>query len=220
MRARLAAGVLAAIACAIPAASAFAHEGNPSFRSEIERLDPATRGISVEVLNFDDSLRLENQSGQTVVVEGYEHEPYIRIGPDGRVEVNERSPAYYLNQDRFAAVDVPDSVDPTAPPRWRPVDETGQYAWHDHRAHYMGQGTPPQVNDPDVEQEVFDYSIPIRVDGERVRVLGTLTWVGAGDSVPIAPFVALAVVALAAIAVVVVRRRRRTPGKVPEGEAW
>ncbi len=201
-----------AVAAALPA-SALAHEGNPNFRSEITGLDPPAPGVEVEVLNFDDSLLLRNDSGATVVVEGYQSEPYVRISPDGTVEVNERSPSFYLNQDRFAEASVPDSADPDAPPDWQLVDESGQYTWHDHRSHYMGSGTPPQVSDESLRTKVFDYAIPLRVGSTDTKLNGTLYWVGDDDGFPLAPFIALAAVALLTLAtVVLVRRRRRSPG--------
>ncbi len=180
MRAPTLAGCLlvAALAAvtALPA-PALAHEGNPDYRSEITGFDPPAPGVEVEVLNFDDSLQLRNEGDETVVVDGYQGEPYVRISPDGTVEVNERSPSFYLNQDRFAEASVPDSADPDAPPDWQLVDESGQYTWHDHRSHYMGSGTPPQVSDESLRTKVFDYAIPLRVgstdtEAQRHPLLG------------------------------------------------
>jgi hypothetical protein len=217
--------IRAALACAqaavaVQAPIAQAHEGNPNFRSEITGVDPATEGIDVEVLNFDDSLRLTNESGEEVVVTGYDDEPYVRIDPDGTVEVNVNSPAYYLNEDRFAEADVPSSADAKAAPEWEEVDTTGQFSWHDHRAHYMAEGTPPQVKDESVETKVFDYSIPIEVGGSPATIDGTLTWVGEDSSFPVLPFVALGVVALGLVAFVVVVRRRRRREDGEAKEAW
>jgi hypothetical protein len=209
---------------ALPA-SAFAHEGNPNYRSEITGFAPEVSGIQAEVLNFDDSVQLRNESGETVIVEGYEGEPYVRLHPDGTVDVNERSPSLYLNQDRFGEVGVPASADPDAPPAWRVESERGRFAWHDHRSHYMGDGTPPQVTDESVRTKVFDYEIPLRVGNHEVKLLGKLYWVGEDDSVPILPFVGVGVFALASgVAIVVVRRRRGGPGAGAEAEdakeAW
>jgi hypothetical protein len=197
---------------ALPA-PALAHQGNPDYRSEITGLAPNVSGIEAEVLNFDDSILLRNESGEMVTVEGYEGEPYARIHPDGTVEVNERSPSLYLNQDRYANADVPDDADPEAAPRWRVESESGQFTWHDHRSHYMGEGTAPQVTDESVRTKVFDYKIPLHVGGEDVKLLGTLYWVGQDDSLPLLPFVGLGVFAiLCAVAVIVIRRRRGGPG--------
>jgi hypothetical protein len=220
MSACLRLGALVVLACATFAAPALAHEGNPNFRSEVHGLDPPVSGIDVEILNYDDSLRLRSDGEHKVLVEGYEHEPYVRIGPDGTVEVNERSPAYYLNEDRFAAADVPAEADPDAPPAWREVDRTGQYVWHDHRVHYMSRGTPPQVEDPSERTKVFDYAVPVRVDGERVRIRGTLLWVGQEGGFPVAPFAALGALVVAAGALFAVRRRRGRSARLPQAEAW
>ena len=89
------------------AAPARAHEGNPNYRSEIRALVPAVSGIDFEVLNYDDRLLLTNRTDRRVLVNGYQGEPYIRIQADGTVQVNKRSPSFYLNEDRFAKVEVP-----------------------------------------------------------------------------------------------------------------
>jgi hypothetical protein len=211
--------VIAVAVAALPT-PASAHEGNPDFRSEVNGLEPATDGVSVEVLNYDDSLELRNDSGETVVVEGYDGEPYLRILGDGTVQVNTRSPAHYLNGDRFAEAEVPPEADAKAPPEWETVDREGRYAWHDHRAHYMGQGTPEQVTDESERTEVFDYSIPAEVGGTPAAITGTLVWVGRDEGFPILPFVILAVVAAGLGAAIVVRRRRAGgDGEHPDREA-
>jgi hypothetical protein len=222
MRVRsLLAGVAAVSAAVV--APAQAHEGNPNFRSEVTSVEPQVPGLEVEVINFDDSLLLRNETGETVVVEGYEGEPYVRIEPDGTVEINQDSPTFYLNQDRFAEAPVPESADATAPPDWRVANESGQYSWHDHRIHYMSQGTPAQVEDEGQRTKIFDYDVPLEVGSQRVEVLGTLFWVGQEEGFSAAPFIALGAVALiAGVAVLVVRRRRGGPrtGDDETKEAW
>ena len=66
------------------------------------------------------------------MVEGYEGEPYVRIQPDGTVEINQDSPSFYLNQDRFGEAPVPE-----APTRRRP--RTG--AWPTRAANTAGTTT-------------------------------------------------------------------------------
>lgn len=192
------------------APAAHAHQGNSNFRSVPSGITPSTPGLTVAVVNYDDSLELTNRSGRTVVVEGYDREPYARLLPDGTVQVNRRSPAAYLNDERYGGVPVPASASATATPQWRTLDRTGRFAWHDHRMHWMGRGTPPAVTDPGVRTKVFDYAIPLRVDDRRASLAGTLFWVGEpGGGMPAWAIAALVVVALASVLVVVLVRRRR-----------
>ena len=205
-------GTLCAILAlaAVIAPVSFAHQGNPNFKSEITSISPGglADGVALTVKNFDDGLELVNRSGKTVMVIGYDGEPYLRFSPDGTVEVNLNSPSYYLNEDRFADVEIPERADPDAVPEWKQIDDTGVSYWHDHRSHYMGEGIPVQVTDENTVTKVFDYQIPMMIDGESANAKGTLTWVGSDDSVPVAPFIALAVLVLAGGAWLVVRRRR------------
>ena len=108
LRAALAASALIALMAA-PAASA--HQGNVNYRSVIRTVSPDVSGLRLDVLNRDDRLELQNTTGRTIVVDGYEGEPYARLKADGTVEVNRRSPAFYLNDERFAGVKVPASAD-------------------------------------------------------------------------------------------------------------
>jgi hypothetical protein len=186
VRTRIAAVVaLAALAAAAPAAPA--HEGNPNFLSQVDRITPATEGVTVEVLNRDDRLLLHNTRGKDVVVEGYDDEPYARLLSDGTVQVNTNSPAYHINEDRFAQVDVPAGVDGAGEPRWKEVGRNGRFEWHDHRAHWMAKQRPPQVTDTSVRKKIVDWKVPIEVDGARGSIAGTLFWTPSpGDGLPLA----------------------------------
>jgi MYXO-CTERM domain-containing protein len=133
--------------------------------------------------------------------------------------VNRRSPAYALNQERDIVGDVPEDADSDAPPRWTVLDRTGRFEWHDHRAHWMAEGRPPQVKDPDRRTKVFDYRVPLRIGGRDGVIAGTLWWQPQEEeSAPVAAFAGLGVLALLGLgaAVVVRRRRRGTAGD----EAW
>jgi hypothetical protein len=212
-----AAAALLAVLAVVPAARA--HQGNPSYLSQVDAITPATDGVTVEVLNRDDRLLLHNTSGEDVVIEGYDDEPYARVRADGTVEVNTRSPAYYLNDDRFADVDVPDGIDGKDPPQWKQIARTGRFEWHDHRAHWMGKTTPPQVKDESVRTKVFDWTVPVEIGGRRGTIGGTLFWTPLpGGGPPLAAiFAGAAVVIACCIAIAVVRYRRRTAAEV---EAW
>jgi len=213
--------VLAVVLLALAPAAAFGHSGNPNFLSQVDAITPATSGITVDVLNRDDRLLLHNTSGKDVVIEGYEGEPYARVAADGTVEVNTDSRAHYLNDDRFANVDVPAGVDGKGPPQWKEIDKTGRFEWHDHRAHWMAKTTPPQVTDTSVKTKIFAWKVPVEIDGARGAIGGTLFWTPLpGGGPPLgAIFAGAAVLIACSIAVAVVRYRRRVdPAR--EAQAW
>jgi hypothetical protein len=218
------AALVALLAFATAATAAHAHGGGSTdYPSEIRAVDPAGVGLALEVIDRDDQLALRNGSGKTVVVEGYNGEPYARLKPDGTVEVNLNSPALYLNEDRFAQADLPARADEDAAPEWKVVDRSGRFEWHDHRIHWMGAGRPGAVSDPQRRTNIFDWAVPIRVGDREGEVTGTLTWVGRpDDSFPIAAVVALVAVVLGGLAlIVIVRRRRAWPRHADDGEeAW
>lgn len=220
-------GALAALLLALVAPAALAHRGNPSYLSQLRSLEPATPGVHVEVRGRDDRFELRVERGHTVVVEGYSGEPYARVLADGTVQVNRRSPATYLNEDRFANVGLPREADEGAPPQWRTLAGTGRFEWHDHRMHWMGQGLPPQVEDESRNGKVFDYEIPLTVDGRSGRLAGTLIWVATPSGYPLAPFVGVAgLIGATLVFVALVRRRRRRAAAGGQGferpavEAW
>ena len=223
MRRICGAAAVALLAFVTAATVAHAHGGGSTdYRSEIRAVSPAGAGLNVDVLDRDDRLALRNDSGRTVVVEGYNGEPYVRLKPDGTVEVNLNSPALYLNEDRFAKIDLPARADEDAAPEWKVVDQSGRFEWHDHRIHWMGASRPAAVRDPQRPTKVFDWGVPIRVGDRPGQVTGTLTWVGRPDeSFPIAAAVLLAAVALGGLLlIVVVRRRRARRPSADEEEAW
>jgi hypothetical protein len=214
---------LALLALLVVPVVALAHEGNPNYLSQIDAVTPATPGVTVEVLNRDDRLLLHNTSGKDVVIEGYDGEPYARVRADGTVEVNTRSEAYYLNEDRFANVEVPEGIE--GPPQWKEVGRAGRFEWHDHRAHWMGKTTPPQVTDPSVRTKVFDWKVPLEIDGAGGSIGGTLFWTPLpGGGPPVAAILGAAAVVIACcIAVFVIRYRRRSGDEeraTREAEAW
>jgi hypothetical protein len=203
--ARLAVVVSAALVAIAPATPAAADPAGPThYDSRITgvatEVGPTADGAPVrfEVLGGDAFLVVEVDHGVEVEVPGYEGEPYVRVAADGTVEVNQRSPSRWLNDARYGAeeVEVPPDADPAAPPRWEPVASDGEYAWHDHRIHWMSPSLPRQV-DPaaDEPQPVADWEVPVVVDGEAWTVTGELWWLP--GPTPASP-VALTVLAAAA----------------------
>jgi len=192
-----------ALALLLPAGPATADPARPThYRSSVSAVvddaDRSLAGMTAEVLGGDAYLVLDVTAGEQVEVPGYEGEPYLRFGGDGRVEVNVRSPARWLNDARFGALDVvvPPTADPEAAPEWETVANGGRYAWHDHRIHFMSPTLPGDV-DPAARtpQRVFDWQVPLVVDSAPARIEGTLVWLpGPPAAVPLG----LAILTLAA----------------------
>ncbi len=184
--------------------------GNYNYRSVITSIMPHVAGLQLEVLEFADRLVLRNHTGRTVTVFGYQGEQYARVLPNGTVEVNTTSPAYYLNQNFYGDVNVPAFATATARPRWSVVDRTGELEWHDHRIHWMSPVTPPQVKHKSKRTLIFDWQVPIAVGARKATVDGQLFWVPEeGTSTPVAAIVAGVAIVLAGIAFVLFVRRRR-----------
>jgi hypothetical protein len=220
MRRHLAAALLALTA--FPAAAA-AHGGSPDYLSSIDSVTPADPGITVQVLNRDDRLLLVSSGERTVVIDGYTDEPYARILPDGTVQVNTNSPAYYLNRDRDQTQSAPAGIE-DRPPAWKEVNTTGRFEWHDHRMHWMGKRRPKHVSDPDRRTKVFDWQVPLEVDGKRGAISGTLFWTPRDGGGPLPGWAIGALAALAlgggALALAVRRRRFADASPIDEREAW
>jgi hypothetical protein len=192
---------------------------NYNYRSYVTHVAPSTPGVSLQVLEFADRLILTNHSGKTVTVLGYQGEPYGRVLADGTVQVNTNSPAYFLNQNFYADVNVPAYATATATPHWTVVDRTGRLEWHDHRIHWMSPVPPPQVKDKSKRTKIFNWQVPIQVGAQKATVNGELFWIPAGvNSAPTAAIVALvALVVLGLLLVLFVRRRRKN---TPVKDVW
>jgi hypothetical protein len=203
------AALLAALIAAVPA---LGHGGNPNFRSEVTAIEPSVPGLEVSVLNYDDRLLMINRTGSTVLVQGYEGEPYLRIRADGAVEVNRRSPSFYVSRDRYGVVQVPREARSDAAPRWQVVSRTGRYEWHDHRIHYMSKASPPQVTDSGERTKIFDWKVPVTVGARKASLEGRLLWEpdspGGAPRGAIIVFAAFFVLTATFMAVTTIRRRR------------
>lgn len=192
---------------------------SPNYRSSITSVSPAVPGVSLQVLQFSDRLQLRNRSGRTVTIEGYEGEPYARVLANGTVEVNRRSPAYFLNQSFYGNVTVPASASANAAPAWTVVDRTGQFEWHDHRIHWMSPVLPPQVKDKGKRTLIFDWHVPIAVGAQSGSVAGQLYWTPEASSAPVAAIVVGAAIIVLGLALVLTTRRRRGRSQPPGGGA-
>ncbi|WP_235494544.1 hypothetical protein [Geodermatophilus sp. Leaf369] len=173
--------LLAVVAAGAPAGPAAAHVGEgvagSDFDGAVTSVRPDLPGVDVRVLQFGDELEVVNTTDTELTVPGYSGEPYLRIGPDG-VWRNAHSPATTINLDRFGRTPLPSDADPLGTPDWVQVSTQPQYAWHDHRTHWMSEGQlPPVVTaDPTVSHTVISWTVPMALGGTPVDVAGVLTW--------------------------------------------
>lgn len=218
--------VVCSIALGAHASEAFGHgAASEQYRIVVESVEPA--GLPVDVRVADDKLRFENAGSSPLVLCGYETaakcDPYVRIDSSGVFE-NRQSPAYFANLDEDEPGEVPTKLDPE--PAWKRIrSEPPFYAYHDHRAHWMGgDRLPPNVDETDPEPQLvngfdveFTYNgVPGVVTG-RLEYVGGRTWLqryGEGA------FTLTAIVAMLAAFLVDAHRRRaagrRTLGDSPQ----
>jgi hypothetical protein len=167
---------------AAPAAAHGRGSDATNFRSRVTDA-PDLPGVTWRVYGGDELLQVTNDGPAELLVEGYEGEPYLRVGPDGVFE-NRRSPAAYLNQDRLAMVSLPDEADAEAEPDWVRVSTGRSASWHDHRIHWMAPTLPDAVEQAgtDTETVVFDaWEVPFTLDGRPYTVVGELRWIPPGS---------------------------------------
>ena len=150
-----------------PAARADA-AGPTNYRTDIVSIEPTGAPILVKMIGGDAFLSLEQLEPIEIVVLGYQGEPYLRFDPGGSVYENRRSPAVWLNQERYGNEKLPSFASAEARPQWFEVATNGRYAWHDHRSHWMNSQPPPSTEAGD---QVLEATVPIRIDGE----MGTIT---------------------------------------------
>jgi hypothetical protein len=193
--------------------------GPTDFQTSVVEIEPPIDGLEVEIIGGDSFVLLTVEFPAEVEVVGYRGEPYLRFLPGGVVERNDLAPTTYLNEDRYAVVDIPEEASAASEPVWRRVAEDGSYAWHDHRAHWMNEEPPPGRGPGDV---ILEGVVPLVVDGIDVDVTVRSVWeptpsrvapiaglvIGSALTVAVfgrrlVPTLAIAVALLAAVALVV-----------------
>jgi hypothetical protein len=213
MRRRAASTTAVALVALLLGPAALGHEGGGAakgYASNVTAVQPAAPSLRLAVLDGDDRLQLRVDGPQTVVIHGYEGEPYLRFSPEG-VDRNRRSPATYLNDDRYGKVRLPADADPDAPPEWERVGPAGRaYEWHDHRIHWMSPTYPPVVEAAkDRPHHVFDWKVPGTLDGRPLEIRGSLDYTPLpGQRFPKLLIVPVALVAVLGVALILLRRRR------------
>jgi len=169
-------GALAIVLLVLMAGPALADPAVPTnYRSIVNVVDPQPTGVTIEVVGGDAFLSVAAAKGSTVEVPGYFGEPYLRIDDVGAVWLNTKSPARYINQDRFGITEIPLTADAQAAAEWEQVGNGGRFAWHDHRTHWMSPDLPPTIAG-DRAEVVFPWKLTITVNDVETEVRGELLW--------------------------------------------
>ena len=127
----------------------------------------------------------QRHNASDALILGYQGEPYLRVGPSGVYE-NTRSPSVFLNRSQTVGATVPSSYDAQAPPEWHRTGRGREVSWHDHRVHWMGGVSEPQVvrSSPGRSHLVSNWVVELRIRGQQVTVRGDLRWVPGPSAVP------------------------------------
>ncbi len=177
--------LLASLSIAIAAAAppAFGHgAASKDYKTTIVSVKPDGLPVDVRIVGGD-QVRFENQGDKDLVICGYDREgcePWVRITPDG-VYVDKNSKSWYQNSAAVDYGDVP--ADAGTKPDWQRVRKGPPfYAYHDHRVHWMGTSTPPNVDTSDPSpQKVFDADIKFRYGDTDGVVTTRLDYVGGAN---------------------------------------
>jgi hypothetical protein len=197
---------LATVALLASPASAHGTSQAPAtdYKVRVIGVEPARQGVQVRAVNSGSELELRNDSDVEVTVLGYDAEdpePYLRIGPDG-VFRNRVSPATFWNARTSTDVAPPPEYDATKSPEWVRISDGNVVRWHDHRAHYQG-GAP----DPEREQVMLQWEVPLRVGNGAAAVRGDVRYLPPPSAVPY-----LVLAAVLALGLVIVGRTRAWAG--------
>jgi hypothetical protein len=114
-------------------------------RSKIKRVTPATDKFTIESIENGARVRITRTSSSTIYVLGTENELYIRINDKGTY-LNQKSVTRVINKTTNGQLSNDEldnefkqtSDDPHVRPIWVKATTSQSYAFHDHRAHYMG----------------------------------------------------------------------------------
>jgi hypothetical protein len=191
----------------VPAAATAAPVAT-GYLTTVNGTEPDLPGVTLKTVPDGAYLVLRNTSATPVVVEGYQHEPYLRITDHG-VWQNKLSPAVYLNKEQYID-SIPSDANASKAPVWVKVSSASSARWHDHRIHWMGASQPPAVaDDPGRPHLIKAWTIPVRYGDRTVLVHGKLEWEPESRTRFYVAMGALAAAVLVVVLLGLVARRRR-----------
>ena len=203
--------------CAVPVVAASgasaALRGVSPYRTVITGISPTVSGIRVEVDPAGAWIQVTNTTRRLLIVQGYMHEPYLRIDRHG-VHANMCSPSAAVDAGTTAGAYGAACAGSAV--RWQTRTAGCTVRWPDQRIRWSGSGRPQGVETPQETLRLATWAVMMIFDGRRRLVVhGTVDWLGdASSNGETAEFVVYAVDTGAMVVVVLsilayTRRRRR-----------
>lgn len=158
-----------------------------NYRSELVSILPALPAVTVEILDLGRRIRLTNRGHVDVIVNGYQGEPYLRVGPRGVFE-NVHSPAVYMNKPSppytTTSTTLPPVANPSARPSWHRISQGTTATWRDRRTRWEGP-TPDSVRAaPGTRQVVSPWLVTVTRGSEQSALTGRILWVPPPNAIP------------------------------------
>lgn len=192
-------------------------DGFATYATVVTGMQPPVPGVSVTALRNGEAMTVTDTGTAEITIYGYQHEPYVRIGPDGVWE-NTLSPAVYLNKEQTLG-EIPKDANADAAPVWKKISSAHRFQWHDHRIHWMGASDAPAVErSPGTAHLINTWKVPFSV-GTAARatgaIVGTLTYHPSSHLGTYLTWGAIlgALLIVVALQLFLGRRRRAAPGR-------
>jgi len=156
------------------AGPALAQEGgDPHLRAAVDRISPDTPAITVTIANAPPAppaLTVTNTSTTILEIEGFDLEPFLRIGPGG-VQGNKHSRAFYNSQDPTGSAGVPPEAKAGAIPAWVNLAKTPTWRWFERRAQWRNP-VPGSVRETKTVATLGPWTVPARYGAQRISIEG------------------------------------------------
>lgn len=201
--------LLTVVFSAATATPAAAHSNPAHYVTKVTSIDPAIPGVHIGADTDGSYLTVTNPTRRTVIVLGYDHEPYLKITANG-VWHNTHSRTAYRNGD---LANTPSSPAATASPTWDQIANSGKFRFHDQRLHWTGDSPPSAVTqEPRKRHLLKTWTIDLLVDDTPVTVTGTLTWYPGDNHTAWLAFGLISTIVLVGFVIAIIRdEKRKTP---------
>lgn len=177
MRRLLSVVAVLAVALSVPAIAG-AHSGETPGTDYRSTITSVPDGLEARMIGGDDRLELTRTTAQEIIVLGYGREPYLRLDAQGTWE-NRNSDAVALNDVRRTSEAIPETATKIGPD-WVRTSTGRSVIFHDHRSHWMGSQPPAAVRaDPATPRPLYEWAVPVVIDGIPTEVRGDVAWMGA-----------------------------------------